>query len=59
MMQPDEKRAVNEEERRTFFEYYVSWSRRPEPTVAERDSGLYLLEMAEARYLQKFFDPVY
>ena len=41
------------------FEFYVFWSAGPEPTVAERDAGVYLLERAESTYLRKFFDPLY
>jgi hypothetical protein len=48
-----------EQNRATFFEYYVFWSRWPEPTVSERDDGVYLREMAESRYLQRFLDPLY
>jgi hypothetical protein len=41
------------------FQHYVFFSRRPTPTDAERAAGVYLLEMAEARYLEKFFGPLY
>lgn len=59
MAQPGDKLVSDKEKRPTFFEYYVFWSRGPEPTIPERGDGVYLLEMAEARYLQKFFDPLY
>lgn len=41
------------------FEYYVFWSKDLEPTTEERAAGVYLTEMAESRYLQRFFDPLY
>ena len=59
MTEPGDKLVSGAEARPTFFEYYVFWSRGPEPTIAERDRGVYLLEMAEARHLQRFFDPLY
>jgi hypothetical protein len=46
--------------RRPFpFAYYVFFSKAEVPTDQERESGVYLVETADARYLQKFFDPLY
>jgi hypothetical protein len=39
--------------------YYVFGSGASEPTQREREAGVYLVEVAEARYLQKFLDPLY
>lgn len=41
------------------FAYYVFWSKSEEATAQERELGIYLVEIAEARYLQKFFDPLF
>ena len=41
-----------------FFEYYVFASAKEDPTEAERASGVYLRTVAEAQYLQRFFDPL-
>jgi len=46
--------------RRPFpFSFYVFFSKAKDPTEQERESGVYLVETPDARYLQKFFDPLY
>lgn len=46
--------------RRPFpFSFYVCFSKAKDATDRERESGVYLVETADARYLQKFFDPLY
>ncbi len=42
-----------------WFDYYVFWSRRPEPTDDERQRGVYLVGHAEAEHLEQFFAPLY
>ncbi len=41
------------------FSFYVFFSKTKDPTDQERESGVYLVEASDARYLQKFFDPLY
>ena len=41
------------------FEYYVLAAAHTAPTSIERASGVYLLNAADARHLQRYFDPLY
>jgi len=41
------------------YSFYVFWSKSEEPTDEERESGIYLLERAEGRYLEHLFESLY
>jgi hypothetical protein len=41
------------------FEYYVFWSAAEKPSVAEQESGSYLVGRGNSKYLQRYLDPLY